>query len=166
MRGRGQRVFRKLYLEFVLGGITYFCMEVVFRAAVSHKPPHPLVIILGGAAFLIGIGVCRIPLKRPFNLLKPLLGGALITAWELVFGLFFNLYLGYNIWSYHGLRFELLGQICLGFSLIWVVAMLLIVILDHVVENFILKNSLYSFRALERGGQKRMENGDLAQDTK
>lgn len=150
MGNRGTRLLAKLYSEFFLGGIIYLGIEFVFRAAVGHKQTHPLVIILGGAAYLIGVGVCRIPAGKHYFWVKPILGGVLITAWEFVFGLFFNVFLGYDIWSYSGSRYTLLGQVCLEFFFIWIGMMIIIEIVDYVFENKILANGPYSFRALSK----------------
>jgi uncharacterized membrane protein len=148
MKKARARLWTKLYVEFSLSGIVYAGIEAVYRAALGHKQTHPLVIFLGGIAFLIGVGVCRIRFPKPFFWLRPILGGALITLWELLFGLFFNVFLGYDIWSYRSSRYNFLGQVCLEFALLWIGMMILIEIIDFLFENIILNNSPYSFAKL------------------
>ncbi len=55
-----------------------------------------------------------------------LCGMGIISAVELAFGLLFNIKLKQNVWDYSAVRWNLWGQICLGFSLIWGVLGLLI----------------------------------------
>ena len=45
----------------------------------------------------------------------------MITAVELLTGIFFNLILNWKMWDYSLLPFNILGQICLPFSLIWII---------------------------------------------
>jgi uncharacterized membrane protein len=60
--------------------------------------------LLGGRSILLKASVCALG----------------ITAIELVFGLIFNLWLGMNVWDYSDMPFNLLGQICPSFTLLWV----------------------------------------------
>jgi uncharacterized membrane protein len=52
-------------------------------------------------------------------LIKAILCGLIITLVELTFGLIFNVLLGLNVWNYSGEALNLFGQICLPFTLIW-----------------------------------------------
>ena len=58
-----------------------------------------------------------------FSLTKPpqewSLCAALITTVEFFSGVVLNLWLGWNIWDYSGMRINLLGQICPAFCLVW-----------------------------------------------
>ena len=76
--------------------------------------PHPLV---GGVCFVVIYAVTallRIPLVW-----KWLLCAFVITALEFSSGCFLNLYLGWDIWDYHRLYGNLLGQICPLYSAFW-----------------------------------------------
>lgn len=44
-----------------------------------------------------------------------------ITVTEFVAGLILNVWLGLGIWDYSDLPFNLMGQICLEFSAIWLI---------------------------------------------
>ncbi len=48
-----------------------------------------------------------------------LAGMLLISTVELGFGLLFNVKLKRNVWDYSAVRLNFMGQICLGFSLLW-----------------------------------------------
>lgn len=46
-------------------------------------------------------------------------GALFVTAMEFVVGIPLNLMLGLHIWDYSSLPFNLLGQICLPFTVLW-----------------------------------------------
>lgn len=52
-------------------------------------------------------------------IIRCLAGGIIITSVELVFGIIFNLWLGLGVWDYSHLPFNILGQVCPYFTLIW-----------------------------------------------
>lgn len=71
---------------------------------------------IGGLAFLI----CSILLM--FNLpywINCLLIGIIVTLLELIGGLIFNQ--NYKIWDYRKIPFNILGHVCLPFTMIWIV---------------------------------------------
>lgn len=152
--GRGTRIFIKRALQFVLSGVLYVGIETVFRMAINHAPTNPLVFFLGGAAYLICSGVRKLPLPVRLIWLKVPIAGLALTVWELMFGLYFNVYLGLNIWNYTGCGFELFdGQICLKFSLAWVGVGTAVMLFDLLLEKKLLKNSRFSDAALSKRGE-------------
>ncbi|OQB15985.1 MAG: hypothetical protein BWY15_00112 [Firmicutes bacterium ADurb.Bin193] len=52
-------------------------------------------------------------------LVKCLAGAGVITTVELVVGCVVNILLGWRVWDYSNIRFNLLGQICLPYSVLW-----------------------------------------------
>lgn len=56
----------------------------------------------------------------PFYL-KCIIGMIIITAIELIFGIWFNIILGEGVWDYSNMPLNFLGQICVPFSAIWLV---------------------------------------------
>jgi len=47
------------------------------------------------------------------------LGALIITTLELLVGCIVNRVLGWKVWDYSNIRFNLLGQICPAFSIMW-----------------------------------------------
>ena len=120
---KGTETIRKLCETadlFALGGFAYGLIEVLWRGYT-----HWSMVALGGALFLLlGALNSRLPQSTPL-LLRGLLGGTLITAAELAAGCVLNLLLCYSVWDYSALPFQLLGQICLPYSLLWTILSLL-----------------------------------------
>ncbi len=96
----------------VIGGLGYNLIEVLWR---GHT--HWSMFLVGGACFqLIGQVGCRV--KAPLAL-KCGLCALGITAVELVSGCILNLGLKLNVWDYSRQRFNIKGQVCLLYSVLW-----------------------------------------------
>lgn len=50
---------------------------------------------------------------------QAIVGGFTVTAAEFVAGLILNVWLGFGIWDYSELPFNILGQICPQFTALW-----------------------------------------------
>ena len=96
---------------FALGGIAYGLLELLWRGWTHWTMP-----ICGGICFLIMyvISKLNIPLIR-----KWILSAAGIVTVEFYTGCLVNLAFGWNVWDYSDMPHNLLGQICLRFSLMW-----------------------------------------------
>lgn len=107
------------------GGCVYFLIEMAWR---GHS--HWTMAVLGGVCFvLIGDINEFIPWNMPL-ILQGAIGSGIVTVLELVFGIILNLWLGLGIWDYSNMPFNLLGQICLPFTLLWVALSIVAVVLD------------------------------------
>lgn len=101
--------FSKKLALFCLGGGSYVVLELLWRGR-----SHGSMFLAGGSCFLLLGRLCRKGLGLPA---KALLGSGVITAVELLTGLIFNQ--NYRIWDYRSLPANFRGQICLGYSLLW-----------------------------------------------
>ena len=63
-----------------------------------------------------------------------LIGGTIITILEFITGCIVNLWLGWNIWDYSELPYNLLGQISLFSSIGWVGLSLVGILLDDFIR--------------------------------
>ena len=105
--------FLKYLLLFSVGGFGYYFLEIIYRGF-----SHFSMALCGGFCLCV---LYKIFEKLPnVNLvLKCALGSLVITAAEFFCGCIVNLLLHLNVWDYSHLPLNLLGQICLPFSLIW-----------------------------------------------
>lgn len=100
---------------FILGGVGYGLMEIFYRGRT-----HFSMVLAGGICFLIIVLLDnRFGGKIPLIPLAAICSAA-ITAVEFVFGVIFNLWLKMGVWDYSAVPFNILGQVCLPFSLIWI----------------------------------------------
>lgn len=99
---------------FFFGGTLYYCLELIFR---GHS--HYSMILCGGLAFYF-VSLMNRHFERFLHLVTRLiLSSMIITGTELIFGIIFNLHLGYSVWDYSEHAIHYRGQICLTFSILW-----------------------------------------------
>lgn len=107
------RKFAQYALVFAIGGVSYGTLEILWR-----QYTHWSMVIAGGICFLsMYITYNNNPnMNFPF---RAMIGSLIITSVELVFGCIFNIWLKMNVWDYSRFRFNLWGQICLLYSVLW-----------------------------------------------
>ena len=97
----------------LFGGVIYYGIEVLFRGY-----SHWSMAIMGGLCFW-GIFLINRRLSPLPTVAKALMGACLITTLEFSVGCILNLWMGMKIWDYSSMPLQLLGQICLPFSVVW-----------------------------------------------
>ena len=119
------------YASLILaGGSVYVLIEILFRGY-----SHISMFAVGGLCLLL-IDLADNTFGELGLIPKALIGGLIISATELVAGIILNLFMGLGVWDYSELRFNLLGQICPQFSLIWVVLSIPALYLARVIRYY------------------------------
>lgn len=109
----------------MVGGLIYYGIEVAWRGY-----SHWTMALVGGVCFILVGGINEFfPWTMPLAL-QGLIGSAIVTAVELIAGLVLNVWLGLGIWDYSNLPLNFMGQICLPFSLLWILLSVVAVVLD------------------------------------
>lgn len=98
---------------FLIGAVGYTMIELLWR---GHT--HWSMSITGGICFLFIYAIWKKLRSAPWYLTCLCCAGA-VTAVEFLVGCIVNLALGWNVWSYAQMPFNLLGQICPLFSVLW-----------------------------------------------
>lgn len=96
---------------FALGSILYGLTEILWRGWT-----HWTMLLCGGICFTLMYLVSGSELSL---VKKWLLSTCIITTVEFVAGCIVNLRLHWQVWDYSSLPFNLLGQICPRFILMW-----------------------------------------------
>lgn len=124
--------FIKMFALFIIGGLIYFVLEMLFRGR-----SHWTMVVVGGVCFLI-CGAINEIFDYDMSLLKQgTICAALVTGVELVAGIIINLWMGLNVWDYSNMPLNLFGQICLPFSLLWVGIGIVAVIVDDYLRYWL-----------------------------
>ncbi|MBE5956355.1 MAG: hypothetical protein E7253_07875 [Lachnospiraceae bacterium] len=124
--------FIKMFALFVIGGLIYFVLEMLFRGR-----SHWTMVVVGGVCFLI-CGAINEIFDYDMSLLKQgMICAALVTGVELIAGIIINLWMGLNVWDYSNMPLNLFGQICLPFSLLWVGLGIVAVIVDDYLRYWL-----------------------------
>jgi uncharacterized membrane protein len=100
-------------LAFFIGGNAYCMIELIYRSRT-----HFSMFFCAGFAIIILLFV-YINNSAISPIAFSLIAMITITGLEFIFGVVFNIILKMNVWDYSGLPMNILGQICLPFSLIW-----------------------------------------------
>lgn len=110
---------------WLIGGLIYILIEMLWRGRT-----HWTMFILGGICF-VGIGLInelrswQMPLYQ-----QTLISAVLITVMEFITGCTVNLLLKWEVWDYSNIPFNILGQICVLFMLLWIILSVVAIILD------------------------------------
>lgn len=106
-------ILKKNSALFVFGGACYGIIEILWRGRT-----HWSMLLTGGACFLT--------LFRLFSRLthltlikKCLIGSGVITLFEFISGMIFNKLLKLKVWDYSDRPFNIKGQICPLYSVLW-----------------------------------------------
>lgn len=123
----------KLLLEYSLmftwGGFIYYIIECIYRGY-SHWTMY----CLGGLLFIV-CGLINEVAPWDINLFKQMgISAIVITLLEFITGYIVNIKLGWHVWNYSNLPFNIMGQISLPFTIIWFFLSLLPIILDDVIK--------------------------------
>lgn len=124
-----QSKIKKYEFLFFVGATIYVIIEKLYR---GHS--HWTMFLLGGICF-IALGLINevIPWDMPL-LLQMFIGGMIITILEFITGCVVNIWLGWNVWDYSELPFNLWGQISLFSSIVWVGLSLVGIVLDDTIR--------------------------------
>lgn len=121
-----QKHFLEHLVMFFIMGALYVCVEFAYRGY-----SHWTMILVGGlAGFVIGELNCRHFSWDMAVLSQCIIGSIITTIIEFVSGCIINLWLGWNVWDYSLLPYNALGQICLLFSVFWIVISFPTILLD------------------------------------
>lgn len=120
----------KPFILFGIGGFLYYVIEILWRGY-----SHWTMFILGGLCFIL-VGFINEVFKFP--LVKQMfLSSVIITVLEFICGCIVNLWLNWNIWDYSELPFNVFGQICLPYSILWFFLSLLAIFFDDFLRHWL-----------------------------
>lgn len=112
---------------FLLGSLIYSLLEICFRGY-THWTMTILGGIAAGALYIISSGTASVYVQA-------LYGALVITAMELITGVAVNMIFMMNVWDYSDVPMNLLGQICLPFTVIWYLISLPAMLLCRLVRK-------------------------------
>ena len=132
-------------LEYImlllLGGSIYYMIEILYR---GHS--HISMFILGGICFIL-IGLINELLS--WDMLfwtQVIIGDIIVLVLEFITGLIVNVWLGLGVWDYSNLPFNLMGQICLPFALLWLPIVAIAIVLDDYCKWFFFQGKKPTYR--------------------
>lgn len=126
-----RRVLKQSIL-FLVGGFVYILFELIWRGY-----SHWTMFIVGAICFLILGGInefysWEMPLWK-----QCIISALIITSIEFVSGCIINLGLGWNVWDYSNVPFNVFGQICLPYTLLWIPVSLIGIVADDYLRYWL-----------------------------
>ena len=104
---------KKILTVFSIGAVCYSALEILWRGFTHWS------MSLAGGVCMCGIYTINDKMKKINRMEKCALCTLLITTVEFLFGVIFNLILHMHIWDYSRFKYNILGQVCLIYSLLW-----------------------------------------------
>lgn len=128
------KIIKDLILIFIMG-IIYYRLELLYDGKSSLW-----MIIVGGLCCGIIGRLNEQPLFFERKMWQQCLTGTVITLFiEFISGMFFNVWLGMNIWDYSDIKYNLYGQICPQFGVLWFGLMPLAIWTDDILRWILFK---------------------------
>lgn len=119
----------KYLFLFWFGGSTYVTLEVLWRGY-----SHWTMLLLAGIVFII-LGLLNEIWDWNDSLVKQVVVGTIIsTVLEFITGCIVNHWLGWNVWDYTGIPGNILGQVCLPFTILWAIISLVAIVIDDIIR--------------------------------
>lgn len=120
----------KLTTLFCVGGSIYYLIELIWKTFISFGICHWSMFLLGGLCFLL-IGAINEYIPWEMSIIKQgIIGAVIVTVLEFIFGIILNIWLKLGIWDYSMLPLNILGQVCLPFSIIWFFLGIVAIVVD------------------------------------
>jgi Predicted membrane protein len=102
---------------FLTGGTIYPTLEIAARGRTDFS-----MAVAGGLCLCLIDRICNNKIKDEPIYIRCVAGSGIITGVEFIIGIVVNMVLKLNVWDYSSMPLNILGQICLPFSLLWFAA--------------------------------------------
>lgn len=102
------------FMLFSIGAVGYGLIEIIWRGYT-----HWSMLGAGGICFMF-FGSISEKFKKAGLFIKGLIGSTFITGVEFIFGVVFNIILKKNVWDYSKMPLNIIGQVCMPYSCLWV----------------------------------------------
>ena len=112
-------MMKKNLTLFLVGGTLYPTLEILCRGKTDFS-----MAIAGGACVCLIDRICNGKLCAMPLSVRCFAGSGIITGVEFCTGVVVNMILKLNVWDYSQMPMNILGQICLPFSILWYAATL------------------------------------------
>lgn len=118
----------------MIGGFSYVIIELIWRAY-----SHISMFFVGGICFVI-IGGINEFYTYEMNLIDQMLISSIaITIIEFIAGCIVNIWLGWNVWDYSSVPFNILGQVCILYMFLWFLLSAVAIIFDDYLRYWLFK---------------------------
>lgn len=135
------KAFAEGLVLFLIGGTIYYAIEILWRGHSTWQ-----MILVGGICFLFCGSVNELMNWDMLIWKQMLICSIGITAIEFLAGYILNIVFQLGIWDYSRVPLNILGQICLPFSLAWYILSLPAIILDDYMRYWMFNEEKPKYR--------------------
>lgn len=129
---------------FVIGGFLYMLIELMWRGRT-----HWTMFIVGGICFVL-VGLVNEVFTWDMPLIRQqAISTVMITIVELLAGLLINC--NYTIWDYRNAPLNIMGQICLPYTILWFFLSLAAIIADDYLRYWIFGEEKPRYKLFKSG---------------
>jgi uncharacterized membrane protein len=115
---------KKILLWFIMGGLIYYGIEGFWRIHSNHGWANITMFFIGGLCFVLVGSINTIPSFYNSSMrLQAMIGAFMVLIIEFISGIILNCILGLGIWNYSNTPFNILGQVCLLYGILWFLLM-------------------------------------------
>lgn len=133
----------KYLFLFLIGGFAYGSIEIISRGY-----SHISMLVAGGICFIL-IGLINEVFPRDISIVSQMvISSLIITTIEFITGVIVNLWLGLQVWDYSDKPYNLLGQVCLLYMIIWFFLSVPAILLDDYLRYYLLKEEKPRYKLL------------------
>lgn len=100
---------------FLTGSCAYPTLEMIWRGRTHYS-----MALAGGVCLYLINRICCEKMAKRSLYARCVVGSVIITVVEFTVGVVFNDLLKLNVWDYSDMPLNIMGQICLPYSLLWV----------------------------------------------
>lgn len=139
----------KILLIWFLLGAFYYALEGIWRIPKGGYANIAMLAVGGLCGLLVG-GINQIPKFYNMKVIyQSLIGTVMTLLVEFLSGLVLNVWLGLGIWDYSNMPFNILGQVCLPFALLWLLVMPLAIWLEDRIRYLVYhEGTSYSIKTI------------------
>lgn len=106
-------LYKRCYFIFLTGAVGYSLLEILWRGYT-----HPSMALVGGLCLLLIVFINN-RFKQKSRIFRSALCTLVISAVEFLSGILLNIILHLDVWDYSNRLFNIMGQICPLYCMLW-----------------------------------------------
>ncbi|MDO5147539.1 MAG: hypothetical protein Q4D60_11120 [Eubacteriales bacterium] len=139
-----KKILRSLFI-ICTGGMFYYNFEIFYRGY-----SHISMFFCGGLSFYTIGSLNEHPRLHLSFFRQMLLGSFIITGYEFITGLIVNEHLHLHVWDYSDQPFNIKGQVCLPFSILWFFLSPFCIVLDDIIRYALFQRKRPHYKTLDK----------------
>ena len=117
---------------FGIGGFIYIGLEMLWRGY-----SHWTMFLLGGLCFTLMGAINNVNTYDMSIIKQMIMSSIIITTLEFITGIVVNIGLGWNVWDYSNLPFNIYGQVCVWFIFLWFILSFIGIVVDDYIRYWL-----------------------------